>query len=454
MPRLAKHSDLAMSSISPISPLSPVSPMSPARVSTRPPHLVLYQHSSSLSGMEIAVPSPLTPGSQDSRTRSSKRLPPTPRKGSYTYSNPKEEAPGTPITPRKPCTTNTNLKEEQRSTPKFALQDNVLSSKTFLAPPKSRSSTSEVPDIVPSRPRLTRDAQTQGAPDFAARKSPLGKSVFSEWKAPEYDYSDDEYGSSLPASRAASRQGSWAPSEASGGTQSAEERARDYTAVLPAFVPELFDSDSTSRPFEMTARITDFFDESLMPSPLVLSGNSEDRKLSSQFSSSDSEAGNLHDDSKPSLKARAKKAFHSRKASQERREKGPADLNLLQHSQADESSIAKHTSLQNGIDEMYNTLTGLYSPAKPKKQYEPAKSKSRAIAGDPRRPTTPVAADQKSESPVRKKDDSVGKKLASVFQNGAMAVGFDRGREERVKKDEWRAEMKRKIVLVKAQGQI
>lgn len=280
---------------------------------------------------------------------------------------------------------------------------------------------------------MTRDAQTQGAHDFAARKSPLGRSVFSEWKAPEYDYSDDEYGSSLPASREASRQGSWAPSE---GTQSAEERARDYTAVLPAFVPGPFDSESTSRPFELTARITDFFDESLMPAPLVLTGNLEDRKLSSQFSSSDSEADSLHDDSKPSLKARAKKAFHSRKASQERREKAHADLNLLQHSQAGEPSIAKHTSLQNGIDDMYNTLTGLYSPGKPKEKHEPAMSKSKAIAGDLRRPTTPMAANQKCESPTRKKDDSVGKKLANVIQNGPMAVGFDRGREERIKKDE------------------
>ena len=355
------------------------------------------------------------------------------------------------MTPRTPFTKNMNFKEERPSTPKFALQDDASSSKNFLAPPESRSSTSKVPDKVPSRPQLARNAQTQGAPDFPARKSPLGNSVFSGWKAPEYEYSDDEYGSSLPASREASRQGSWAPSEP---TQSAEERARDYTAVLPAFVPEPFDSESTFWPPEMTARITDFFDGSLMPAPLVLSGNSEDRKLSSQFSSSDSEVDSLRDDSKPSLKARARNAFHSRKASQERREKACADLKVSQHCQADESSTAKHNSLQNGIDEMYSTLTGLYSPAKPKKQPEPAKSKSKAIAGDLHRPTTPMAADQKFESPVRKKDDSVGKKLASVFQNGAMAVGFDRGREERSKKDEWRAEMKRKIVLVKAQSQI
>ena len=446
MPCVAKHSDLTMSSISPISPLSlsPVSPMSPAKSSARPPHLVLYQHSSSLSGMEIAVPSPMTPGFQDSRTSSSKPLPSTPRKAYFqdnSYSAP---------TSRKASYTHSNPKEERPSTPNFALQDDALSSKKFLAPPESRSSTSKVPDKVPSRPSLTRNAQTQGAPDFAPRKSPLGNSAFS--KAPEYEYSDDEYGSSLPASREASRQGSWAPSEEP--THSAEERARDYTALLPAFVPEPFDSESTFWPSEMTARITDFFDGSLMPAPLVLSGNSEDRKLSSQFSSCESEIDEPRDDSKPSLKARAKKAFHSRKASQERREKACADLKVSQQCQADESSIAKHASLQNGIDEMYNTLTGLYSPAKPNKQHEPAKSKNKAIAGDLRRPTTPVAADRKSESPARKKDDSVGKKLASVFQNGAMAVGLDRGREERMKKDEWRAEMKRKIVLVKAQGQI
>lgn len=337
------------------------------------------------------------------------------------------------MTPRKPSSTSTNLEEERPSTPRFALKDERLSTKIFLAPPESRSSTSKVPDRVPLRPRLTRHAQTQGASDFAAGRSASGNSIFSEWKAPKYEYSDDEYGSSLPPSRKASRQGSWAPSERS---QSAEERARDYTAVLPAFVPEPFDSESIHWPSEMSARITDFLDGSLMPAPLVLSGNSEDRKLSSQFSSSDSEADSLHDDSKPSLKARAKKAFHSRKASQERREKACADLKLSQDRQAGEASIAKQTSLQNGIDEMYDTLTGLYSPAKPKKSHEPSKSKSKATAGDLRRPATPVTANQKSESPARKKDESVGKKLASVIQNGAMAVGFDRGREQKIKNDE------------------
>ena len=176
-----------------------------------------------------------------------------------------------------------------------------------------------------------------------------------------------------------------------------------------------------------------------MPAPLVLSSNSEDRKLSSQFSSCDSDLESLHDESKPSLKSRAKKGFHSRKASQERREKAHADLKLLQRRQAGEHATAKRTSLQNGIDEMYNTLTGLYSPAKPKNRHD--------VEGDLRHPVTPVKPDQKfgtkakdsrrgSRSPGPKKDDSVGKKLAGVLQNGAMAVGFDKGKEQRLKDEE------------------
>ena len=434
-----------MSSISPISPLSPVSPMSPAK----PPHLVLNQHSSSLSGMEIAaVPSPLTPGFRDFRASTSKALPPTPKasipysshsaptsRKSSTYSNPKEERPGTPMTPRKPFTTYTNLKEERPRTPRFVLQDEALSSKTFLAPPEARSSTSRIPDKVPSRPQLTRNVQTQGACDFAAREQPSENSTFTEWKAPKYEYSDDEYGSSLPASRKASSRGSWEPSEC---TQSAEERARDYTSVLPTFAPEPFDSESGFVPSEMSARIIDFSDGSLMPAPLILSSNSEDRKLSSQFSSSESEAVSLHDESKPSLKSRAKKAFQSRRASQERREKAHADLKLSQRRQAGDLTVVKHASLQNGIDDMYNTLTGLYSPAKPRTKHNTPGSKTRAIAGDLCRPDTPVTAHEKSGKKAKdspKRDDSVGKKLASVIQNGAMAVGFDRGKEQKLKNE-------------------
>lgn len=469
-----KQLDFTMSSISPISPLSPVSPVSLAKVSAKPPHLVLNQHSSSLSGMEIAVPSPLTPMFRDSRSSSSKPLPPTPRKeplpysphsaptsrkASSTYSNSKEERPSTPVSQMKSFTTYTNPKEDRPRTPRFALQDEALSSKTFLAPPETRSSTSKMPDKVPTRPRLTQDAQTQGASDFVVRKKTSGNSILTEWKTPKYEYSDDEYGSSLPASRKASSQESWAPSEC---TQSAEERARDYTSVLPAFVPEPISSESGFLPSEMSARITDFFDGSLMPAPLVLSGNAEDRKLSSQFSSSDSEVASLRDEFKPSLKSRAKKAFHSRKASQERKEKALADLKMSQHRQAGELVTPKRASIQNGIDEMYSTLTGIYSPAKPKMKHDSANSnsKSKAVPGDLRRPATPMTPHQKSgkkalgspKSPAPTKDDSVGKKLANVFQNGAMAVGFDTGKGQRVKTEEWRSQMKKKIVLVRPEG--
>ena len=480
----AKQIDLTMSSISPISPLSPVSPISPAKFSAKPPHLVLNQHSSSLSGMEIAVPSPLTPRFRDSRAGSGKALPPTPmnasvphsrhsaptsRKAIIAYSNPKEERPGTPMTSRKPSTPYTKLKEEKPRRPRFALEDDAIASNTFLTPPETRSSTSKIPDKVPPRPQPTRDAQTQGGSDFPTRRQPSRNSIFTERKAPKYEYSDDEYGSSLPASRKASSRGSWAPSErtqsAEERTQSAEERARDYTSVLPAFVPESVYSESGTLPSEMSARIIDVFDGSLMPAALILSGNSEDRKLLSQFSSSDSEADSLHDESKPSLKSRAKKAFHSRKASQERREKALADLKQSQHSQAGELTTPKRASIQNGIDEMYNTLAGLYSPAKPKIKHDSAnfRIKSEAIPRELRRPATHVTPHQKSgkrawDSPTNspslgpKKDESVGQKLASVFQNGAMAVGFDRGKEQRIKTAEWRLQMKKQIVLVRPES--
>ena len=401
------------------------------------------------------MPSPLTPRFNDCHASSSKALPRTPgkesvsyynshsapisRKASGTYSSPKGERPSTPMTPGNSSTAYSNSKGERLSIPRFALQGEALSSKTLLVPSDTRSSTSIIPDKLPLRPQLTRDAQTQGASDFASRKQSSGKPIFTEWKAPNYDYSDDEYGSSLPASRKVSRQGSWAASER---TQSAEERARDYTSVLPAFIPEPYHSESGSVTSEMSARITDVFDGSLMPASLVLSGNSEDRKLSSQFSSSDSDIESLLGESKPSLKSRAKKAFNPRKASQEGKGKAHSNLKVSQHSQAGELTTTNLATLQSGIDEMYNTLTGLYSPSKPKMKHNSVDSKSNL-----RRPATPLTADGKPgrkawdslkrpQSPAPKKDESVGKKLAGVLQNGAMAVGLDRGKEKKLKNEE------------------
>ena len=442
------------SSVSPISPLSPVSPMSPPpQVSVRPPHLVLNQHSSSLSGMEIAVPSPLTPGFQVTRTWKSKALPPTPRKASVpyhgshsaptsrkassTYSEPDEERPGTSMSMKKELSTNIYFGEKRPRTPRSALQNELLSSKTLLIPPEGRSSTSKIPDKVSLRPQLTRDARTLGESDFTAREQSSGSSIFTEWKAPKYEYSDDEYSSSSPTSRKASSRGSWAPPEQN---QSAEERAKEYTSVLPAFVLEPIPSESDLLQSEMSARIIDVFDGTLMPAPLVLSGNSEDRKLSSQFSDDDdSEIESLLGDSKPSLKTRAKKAFNSRKALQERKEKSCTDSKTSQYNPTNDLGTAKRASLQNGIDEMYSTLTGLYSPSKPKSKHDSINS-----TNSPRRPGTPLSGDMRAprqawdslkspKSPAPKRDESVGKKLASVLQNG---VKLDRGREQKMKNEE------------------
>lgn len=451
----AKQFDLTMSSISPVSPLSPVSPMSPAKPPAKPLHLVLNQYSSSLSGMEIAVPSPLTPRFNDYRASSSQALPPIPgkasppyysshsaptsRKGSYIYNNPEDERPGTPMTPSTSSTSYTNFKEERLRIPRTALQDEVLSSNTLLVPPHTRSSTSKIPNKVLSRPELKRNPQIRRVSDFADQGQPSGRSISSERKVPTYEYSDDEYSSSLLTSQKASRQGSWAPSER---TQSAEERAKDYASLLPTFVPEEYPPESGFLPSEMSARITDVFDESPMTAPLLLSRNSEDRKLSSQFSSSDSDSGSLLDESKPSLKSRAKKAFNSRKVSQEKKDKRHSDLKVLQHSQAGELTAANLAKFQNGIDEMYSTLTGFYSPSKSKTRHDSPHSRDNL-----HRPTTPLTADGKSgrkawdslkspRSAAPKRDESVGKKLTSVLQNGAMAVGFDRGKEQKMKNEE------------------
>ena len=240
-------------------------------------------------------------------------------------------------------------------------------------------------------------------------------------------------------SKKASSQGSWVPSEP---MPSAEERAKDYTSVLPAFVPEPCHQESGFLSSEVSARITNVIDEPLMPASLLLSGNDEDRKLSSQFSSSDSDNGSPTSESKPSLKSRAKKVFSPRKVPQERKDKAHAGLRVSQRSQGSELTTANLASLQNGIDEMYNTLTGFYSPSKSRIRDDSPNPKN-----TPRSPATPLTADSRPgrrawdllmspKNPASKRDESVGKKLASVLQNGAMAVGLDRGKEQKVKEEE------------------
>ena len=398
------------------------------------------------------MPSPLTPGFNDYHTGSRKALPPLPgrasapyyssysaptsRKGSYIYTDPGEERPSTPMTSRKSSATYFNLMEQRPKTPRSALQNEALSSKTLLVPPDTRSSTSIIPDKVPQRPQLRR---TKGASDFPVRKQPSENLIFAERKAPKNEYSDDEYCSSLPISKTASSQGSWVPSEP---MPSAEERAKDYTSVLPAFVPEPCHQESGFLSSEVSARITNVLDEPLMPASLLLSGNDEDRKLSSQFSSSDSDNDSLMSESKPSLKSRAKKAFSPRKVPQERKDKAHADIRASQHSHGSELTTANLASLQNGIDEMYNTLTGFYSPSKSRMRDDSPNSKK-----SPRRPATPLTADSRvarrawdslksPKSPASNRDESLGKKLASVFHNGAMAVGLDRGKEQKFKNEE------------------
>ena len=447
--------DPTMPVISPNSQLSPVSPMSPAKPSVRPPHLVLSQHSSSLYGMEIAVPSPLTPGFQESSAARSKALPqiprnesahyysphsaPTSRKTSWAYSDSEEERPSTLMTPRKASTTHTKLNDERTRTRKSALQDELLSSNSLLVPPGTRSSTSKIPDKLPPRPQLKRDAYTQGGSQFNSRKQLSGDSILKQWAAPKYEYSDDEYSSSLPASAKASSRESWGQSEP---MPSAEERAKDYASVLPKLVPESLDSESEKLSTGMSARIINVDDGSLISLPLALSRNSEDRELSSQFSSSDSDIEGLLGEPKPTLKSRARKALNSRKLSEERKRKAPAELKESHRNQAGELSTANLASLQKGIDEMYSTLTGIYSTAKSKKKHGSATSTS-----DLRRPSIPLTADgrpgkrawdslKNATSLAAKRDDSVGKKLVNVLQNGATAVGFDRGREDKLKDEE------------------
>lgn len=320
-------------------------------------------------------------------------------------------------------------------------------------------------------------------------------SRYSEWKAPKYEEMDDDLDVPPSYSRKSSGQQS---RNASGNQQSAEDFARDYESVLPAFVPELHFSDINLLPSAMSPRITDVVDESLVPLPLRLS-TAEDSQPSSHFSSSSSEADKLQNDNRPSLRSRARKAFQSRKSSQEAmgkmrpRSNTSKAADVSQESHASELIPPTHASNQHGISDIHDNLTSLHGPLKTKAKLESAKPRSTAIPRELRSPASPISPYQKNSKktfgetkggrspkspssrvkfsgtdlfPRPKKDEvsaspikggktsieseSMGKKLASAFQNGAMAaVGLNRGKEELRKNEERREQMKKKIVIVK-----
>ena len=303
--------------------------------------------------------------------QSAKPLPPTPTLKVPSMTSSKASSIASSRTPST-ASLSSVYTEDIPATPRYV----PYKRETFLPPPKIiyepftyRSSTSMVPDPPPQRPKPKRGAMTETALQKpAAVKTGPPESLFSEWRAPKYEEIDEQEPRiptpiKILAQKTREMQ------------HIAEQHADDYRSILPQGDTrsddevEPYYEGFNSLPAPMSPRITDVVDATCVPRPLRMS-TALDSNTSSHFSSSSSELMVPQEGSRGSLKSRAKKAFHSRKYSQEKSAKKRINVDgsskLLIHGERNEVNSmtpSERASIQQGIIEMYDTLTSLYDPS-------------------------------------------------------------------------------------------
>lgn len=347
--------------------------------------MLLDNHSSSsLEGMEIATrtSSPWTESSGKTASyHSAKPLPPTPTlhvpsAGSSRLSSTISSRRPSYASSRTHSTGSSIYTDDVSRAPKYVpfRKDTLLEPLWF--PSESvidRSSASEVLELLVPRSQLTRNAKSQPVlPKAAKVQSGPPRSIFTEWKAPRYRDSgegdeNEEIRAPVPVMVLArnSREAQ----------HIAEQHAEEYMSVLPwaSTMPrndnELYHEGFNSLPTQMSPRITDVVDETLVPRPLRKS-TALDSDKSSRFSS-DPEFKVLKDEYGDLQNSQAKSPLHSRTPPEDE-----ATTNLKDSYTASKSSTDEHRkkvlsmtpsergSIQRGIIDMYDSLNTLYDPLK------------------------------------------------------------------------------------------
>ncbi|KAL8742578.1 MAG: hypothetical protein Q9190_004962 [Brigantiaea leucoxantha] len=286
-----------------------------------------------------------------------------------------------PPTPRKPSSVYSMQIFDNQKLQKSRVGDNALPSPVLLAPTKYRSSTSKLPDPIPSRPRLTREVKTHAVSD----------SVVEKRRAREDSTSSSANIEALQNTRhnpnGATRRLETTPNQNHASRNSdANKHAEDYTAilhtqssVLPNFIPEPYVTaghyhQHGQPPPAMSPRITDVVDHSLFPPPLRFSMQGESERPLSRFSASSSEVEEALHGIRDSLRSMARKAFRMRKDSEDDTDDTDwAAFTKFQHmnsptprrqSRVGSFVSQRRASLQHGITEMYEILTNLTTPSK------------------------------------------------------------------------------------------
>ena len=425
---------------------------------------------------------------KDPTQQPQKPLPPQPRKSSsaYTLARYAEEVPYNASTYNGSNTTE-------------------YSSTEYLEPKAYRSSTSEIPDAIPQRPKLIQ------TPLSHALSEPL-----VEHRRPRQTLPRDE------EVWIAKEQSELPHMQRPNGTKfmDAKQFADDYESILatrsstlPNIAADPYYPGHGDKASPMSPRIIDVVDHSLVPSPLRFDTSDEVEEPPSRFSSDSSDSTSLRGGLGDTLRKKAREAFHSHRGTPE-----PNDSqHLPQSSKKPKSRVSsgashRRVSLQHGLDDMYDTLASLYvhtpkskpatpkatvlalenspnmrspraareqrSPAIPITPYQQIGSKawelekgpnpskinfkhsfgskeSRKEGEVPTSPTSRPSSPSKSNKASKaegSKQPGLAHRFASRLQNGTekieQAMGFETNRVKRTKSQKRREELKKKIVII------
>ena len=267
--------------------------------------------------------------------------------------------PPTPTRPGIPSSKfNVYIEDLLPQTPKFVNREDIQQpTQVYLKSKIFSSSTSNLPDKLPPRPQVKREAKTEIFARPMKDKKPLDESIFSEWRAPKYESSDDEADSDSPP--LGKNSGPNIP-QSDDQPHVAEQHAAEYMSVLhacddllPSFDTESYAKDYQKVPSPISGRSRDVVSNVLVPHALRLSASKESQP--SSYFSSDSDASD-YEGGKKRFRLRAKRAFHSRKMSREKAQSGPQSSKT---SKTVSLGMTERAGIQESIIEMYESLNSV-----------------------------------------------------------------------------------------------
>jgi hypothetical protein len=408
-----------------------------------------------------------------------------------------------PPTPRKPSSVYSLGHDEEAGGQMRNIPDALLPPDLLLQPTTYRSSTSIVPVMSADRPPLLRYQLGHAVSDSILERRRVQREDLAELGIHSSQLLTQHPISDTPTHREPQTKGLH---ELDLQRRDADHHASTYesvlhtrSSVLTSFTSEPY-SNYTHSSTEMSPRITDVVDQSLLPPPLRYSTVVADSRPSSHLSSSSSTTEIIESRVRDSLRTYARKALHLQTPTVAARSKREDQNNSATNAADWASSILRRGSsvagqrrgsVQQGISHMYNSLRKIsITSALPKtvgnatKVRLPRELRSPAIPITPYQQMGTKAWERSSKSPKNSrpgsaisnhfhsppKEDkksfrhdhrgrnqetkpiSLVNKLITAFHSGTVqvesAIGLNKPRNKHSKAEFRREEFKKKIVVI------